>query len=56
MFLDSMKEEGLEVERPIVPIDLQMSDDPRELENPHAYPVKVWNFLIAAFIPQRSSS
>ncbi|KAF8262308.1 FAD binding domain-containing protein [Lactarius quietus] len=41
IFLDSMKKEGLEVERPIVPIDLQISDDPRELEDPHAYPVKV---------------
>ncbi|KAF8262324.1 FAD binding domain-containing protein [Lactarius quietus] len=26
---------------PIVPIALQMSDDPKELEDPHAYPVKI---------------
>ena len=44
IFLDSMKNEGLHVERPIVPISLQISDDPRELADPHAYPVKVWNF------------
>ena len=56
IFLDSMKKEGLEVERPIVPISLKMSDDPKELGDPHAYPVKVWNFQIAVVIPQRSSS
>jgi phenol 2-monooxygenase len=55
IFLDSMRKEGLEVERPIVPIDLQISDDPRELEDPRAYPVKVRNFLIAVGVPQRSS-
>ena len=44
MFLDSMKKEGLHVERPIVPISLQISDDPRELADPHAYPIKVWDF------------
>ncbi|KAF8270632.1 FAD binding domain-containing protein [Lactarius quietus] len=41
IFLDSMKKEGLQVERPIVPIALQISEDPRELADPHAYPVKV---------------
>ena len=41
IFLDSMKKEGLQVERPIVPIALQISDDPRELADPHSYPVKV---------------
>jgi len=41
LFLDSMKEEGLQVERPIVPITLQISDDPKELADPGAYPVKV---------------
>ena len=44
IFLDSMKKEGLQVERPIVPIALQISEDPRELADPHAYPVKVRNF------------
>ncbi|KAI9440812.1 FAD binding domain-containing protein [Lactarius indigo] len=41
IFLDSMKKEGLQVERPIVPIALQISDDPKELADPRAYPVKV---------------
>lgn len=44
IFLDSMKKEGLQVERPIVPIALQISEDPRELTDHHAYPVKVRNF------------
>ena len=39
-----MKKEGLQVERPIVPIALQISEDPRELADRHAYPVKVRNF------------
>ena len=39
-----MKKEGLQVERPIVPIALQISDDPKELADPLAYPVKVRTF------------
>jgi phenol 2-monooxygenase len=56
IFLDSMKKEGLQVERPIVPVALQISDDPRELADPRAYPVKVWNFPIALFIIHKRSS
>ena len=41
LFLDSMKREGLQVERSIVPTSLQISEDPKELADPHAYPVKV---------------
>lgn len=41
IFLDSMQKEGVQVERPIIPIALQISDDPKELADPHAYPVKV---------------
>ena len=44
LFLDSMKREGLQVERSIVPTSLQISEDPKELADPHAYPVKVWPF------------
>lgn len=44
LFLDSMRKEGLQVERPIVPISLQISEDPEELDDPHAYPVKVRPF------------
>jgi phenol 2-monooxygenase len=56
IFLDSMKKEGLQVERPVVPIALQISDNPQELADPHAYPVKVWNFLIALILTKRTSS
>ena len=41
LFLDSMRKDGLEVERPIVPISLQISEDPKEIDDPHAYPIKV---------------
>ena len=44
LFLDSMRKEGLQVERPIVPISLQISEDPKELADPHAYPIKVRPF------------
>ena len=44
LFLDSMRKDGLEVERPIVPISLQISEDPKEIADPHAYPVKVRHF------------
>ena len=45
LFLDSMRKDGLEVERPIVPVSLQISEDPKEIADPHAYPVKVRHFL-----------
>ncbi len=41
LFLDSMRKEGLEVERPIVPVSLEISEDPKEVADSHAYPVKV---------------
>ncbi|KAI9455214.1 FAD binding domain-containing protein [Russula earlei] len=41
LFLDSMSKEGLQVERSIVPISLQISEDQKQLADPHAYPVKV---------------
>ncbi|KAF8586467.1 hypothetical protein K439DRAFT_1340899 [Ramaria rubella] len=41
IFLDSMYASGVEVERPIVPISLEISDDPEELADPTAHPVKV---------------
>ena len=41
IFFDSMRKEGLEVERPVVPISLQISEDPNEIADPQAYPVKV---------------
>ena len=47
LFLDSMRKEGLQVERPVVPTSLQISEDPKEVADPHAYPVKVWPFRLA---------
>jgi phenol 2-monooxygenase (NADPH) len=41
LFLDSMRKEGLEVDRPVVPVSLKLSEDEEELADPHAYPVKV---------------
>ncbi|KAI0246912.1 FAD binding domain-containing protein [Lactifluus subvellereus] len=40
IFLDSMKKEDLQVERPIVPVALQLSEDPAELADSHTYPIK----------------
>ena len=45
IFLESMKKEGVVVERPIIPTFLEMSVDESELKDPQAYPVKVRFFL-----------
>ena len=41
IFLDNMKAHGVEVERPIVPTSLEISQDEKELKDPNAHPVKV---------------
>lgn len=41
VFLDSMRQEGLEVERPKIPTSLEISTDEAVLSDPHAYAVKV---------------
>jgi len=41
IFLESMKKEGVVVERPIIPTSLEISTDESELKDPQAYPVKV---------------
>jgi hypothetical protein len=41
IFLDAMREMGLVVERPAVPVSIALSDDPAVLTDPRAYPVKV---------------
>ncbi|THH17443.1 hypothetical protein EW146_g3360 [Bondarzewia mesenterica] len=41
IFLNSMRKEGVEVERPMIPTSLELSTDQTELEDPQAYPVKV---------------
>ncbi|KAI0310571.1 FAD binding domain-containing protein [Amylostereum chailletii] len=41
LFLDSMRNEGVEVERPIVPTALEVSTDENALKDPTAYPVTV---------------
>ena len=39
--MESMRKEGLEVERPIIPVSMEVSEDENELKDPTAYPVKV---------------
>ncbi|GBE86738.1 Phenol hydroxylase [Sparassis crispa] len=41
IILDSMRLLGLEVERPIIPIALEVSANEAELKDPHSHPVKV---------------
>ncbi|KAF8628701.1 hypothetical protein AX17_005924 [Amanita inopinata Kibby_2008] len=41
LLLDSMSEFGVEVSRPVVPISIQLSEDPAVLQDPTAYPVRV---------------
>ncbi|KAI0073054.1 hypothetical protein K474DRAFT_1604014 [Panus rudis PR-1116 ss-1] len=41
IFVDSMRELGLEVDRPIVPVSLELSKDEKELKDPNAHPVTV---------------
>ena len=41
LFLESMRKEGLEVERPIIPVSMEVSEDENELKDPTAHPVKV---------------
>ena len=56
LFLDSMSKHDLQVDRPVVPISLQLSEDQKELANPHAYPVKVRTFsdLLSVSSPERT--
>lgn len=41
IFLDSMADMGLRVERPIIPTSIELSEDKTELADPHSHPVKV---------------
>ncbi|KAJ3002531.1 hypothetical protein NUW54_g5798 [Trametes sanguinea] len=41
IFHDDMKTEGLGIDRPTIPVSIEVSEDQAELEDPHAYPVKV---------------
>ncbi|KAG8995663.1 hypothetical protein FRB94_008888 [Tulasnella sp. JGI-2019a] len=41
IFKDSMKNLGLQVDRPLQPVELQVSQDTKELSDPDAYPIKV---------------
>ncbi|PAV19767.1 hypothetical protein PNOK_0470100 [Pyrrhoderma noxium] len=41
IFLDAMKKEGVEVERPVQPTEVLISDDKREIENENSYPIRV---------------
>uniref|UniRef100_A0A0W0G6V4 Phenol 2-monooxygenase n=1 Tax=Moniliophthora roreri TaxID=221103 RepID=A0A0W0G6V4_MONRR len=41
IFLDNMRAMGVQVDRPIVPTSIQISDNPSVLEDPESYPVRV---------------
>ncbi|KAG2363152.1 FAD binding domain-containing protein [Suillus spraguei] len=41
MFIESLKSQGLSVDRPMAPSSLEISEDPEELLDPSSYPVKV---------------
>ncbi|KAF8555663.1 hypothetical protein OG21DRAFT_1438464 [Imleria badia] len=41
IFLDSMRDRGVEVERPRQPLEIEISEDVDELSSPSSYPVKV---------------
>ncbi|KAG9313169.1 putative monooxygenase [Chiua virens] len=41
IFLDSLKNHGVQVDRPRQPSAIEISDDPKELSSPSSYPVKV---------------
>ncbi|KAG2137580.1 FAD binding domain-containing protein [Suillus bovinus] len=41
VFLESLKSQGISVDRPIVPSSLEISQDPEELLDPSSYPAKV---------------
>ena len=45
-----MRKEGLEVERPIIPVSLEVSEDEKELKDLTAYPVKVQGSLDSVFL------
>ncbi|TFK71665.1 hypothetical protein BDN72DRAFT_427817 [Pluteus cervinus] len=41
IFIDSMATMGLQVERPVIPTSIQLSEDERILKDPQSYPVRV---------------
>lgn len=45
IFIDAMKEKGLHVERPTIPTSLELSEDVIQLQDPRAYPIKVYVYV-----------
>lgn len=41
VFLDSMKSLGIEVERPAMPVSIEVTSDSDALKDPNAYAIKV---------------
>ncbi|KAI8995217.1 FAD binding domain-containing protein [Trametes punicea] len=41
IFHDDMRTQGLEIDRPTIPVSIELSDDATELQDPCAHPVKV---------------
>lgn len=42
IFVDSLTSMGVTVERPMVPVSIQLSEDSAELADPNSHPVKVY--------------
>jgi phenol 2-monooxygenase len=41
IFIDSMAEHGLTIDRPVAPASIELSDNSEQLADPSSYPVKV---------------
>ncbi|KAL1941311.1 hypothetical protein VTO73DRAFT_7523 [Trametes versicolor] len=41
IFHDDMRSQGLDIDRPTIPVSIELSEDQAELKDPQAYPVKV---------------
>ena len=46
IFLDSLREHGVKVDRPMQPMSLELSMDEAKLADPQSYPVKVGSVAI----------
>ena len=46
-----MSSYGIQVDRPYTPTAIEISDDPKQLEDPEAYPVKV-NAAVRLLLPR----
>ena len=42
-----MRMDGFEIERPIIPTEIKLNDDPAVISNPDNYPVKVYKYVLS---------